>query len=93
MLSDDERRLLELIAQAKEPVAPSTFFHTIHPPTFDASAPEDHPDREPWTERQIGLYGAMLRLHDHGLIRIVVPADGANPDLMEITPQGVDALG
>lgn len=92
MLSTDERRLLELIAQSKEPVAPSDFFHTIHPPTFDSSAPEDDPDREAWSERQIGLYGAMLRLHDLGLIRIAVPADGANPDLMETTEQGRDVL-
>jgi hypothetical protein len=93
MLSDDERRLLELISQSKEPVAPSRFFHTIHPPTFPSSAPEDDPEREAWTERQIGLYGAMLRLHDLGLIRIVAPADGANPDLMEATLEGQAALG
>jgi hypothetical protein len=93
MLSDDERRLLELISQSKEPVAPSSFFHTIHPPTFPPSAPEDDPEREAWSELQIGLYGAMLRLHDLNLIRIVVPADGANPDLMEVTTQGVAALG
>jgi hypothetical protein len=93
MLSNDERRLLELIAQAKEPVAPSSFFHTIHPPAFDRSAPDDDPEREAWAELQIGLYGAMLRLHDLGFIRIVVPADGANPDLMEVTKQGLGALG
>lgn len=93
MLSNDERRLLELISQAKQPVAPSDFFHTIHPPTFDASAPEDDPGREAWTELQLGLYGAMLRLHDLNLIRVVVPADGANPDLMEATAQGIAALG
>jgi hypothetical protein len=93
MLSTDERRLLELISQSKEPVAPSNFFHTIHPPTFDQSAPGDDPDREAWMELQLGLYGAMLRLHDLNLIRIVVPADGANSDLMEATTQGVGALG
>ncbi|MFM9780437.1 hypothetical protein [Streptomyces scabiei] len=85
MLSTDEHRLLELIAQAKEPVAPSSFFHTIHPATFDSNAPDDDPARKEWAERQIGLYGALLRLHDLNLIRIVVPADGANPDLMEVT--------
>jgi hypothetical protein len=93
MLSNDERRLLELIAHSKEPVAPSSFFHTIHPPTFDASVPEDDPAREAWTELQLGLYGAMLRLHDLNLIRIVVPADGSHPDLMEATEQGMGALG
>lgn len=92
MLSTDERRLLKLIAQSKEPVAPSSFFHTIHPPTFDYSASEDDPAREEWSERQVGLYGAMLRLHDLGLIRVVVPADGANPDLMEATEEGLAAL-
>lgn len=93
MLSDDERRLLELVAQAKEPVAPSSFFHTIHPPTFPSSAPDEDPKREAWAEQQIGLYGAMLRLYDLNLIRVVVPADGANPDLMEVTTQGLGALG
>lgn len=93
MLSDDERRLLELVAASKEPVAPSSFFHTIHPPTFPSSAPEDDPEREAWSERQIGLYGGMLRLHDLNLIRIVVPADGSHPDLMEATLEGRAALG
>lgn len=93
MLSNDERRLLELISQSKEPVAPSSFFHTIHPPTFPDSAPEDDPRRGEWTELQLGLYGALLRLHDLNLIRVVVPADGAHPDLVEVTTQGVGALG
>jgi hypothetical protein len=93
MLSTDERRLLELIAQSKDPVAPSDFFHTIHPPTFPTSAPDDDPDREEWTNLQLGLYGAMLHLHELNLIRVVVPADGANPDLMEATTQGIGALG
>lgn len=93
MLSNDERRLLEMISESKEPVAPSSFFHTIHPPTFPDTAPEDDSRREEWTEKQIGLYGAMLRLHDLNLIRIAVPADGENPDLMEVTTQGVGALG
>jgi len=92
-LSADERQLLQLVAKAEKPVAPSTFFHTIHPPTFTQDAPEDDPRREPWTELQLGLYGALLHLHDLGLIRVVVPADGANPDLMEATREGVDALG
>lgn len=92
MLSTDERHLLELISQSKEPVAPSSFFHTIHPPTFRTSAPGDDPDREAWGQLQIGLYGAMLRLYDLGLIRIVVPADGSHPDLMEVTTQGVGVL-
>ena len=93
MLSNDERRLLEMISESKEPVAASSFFHTIHPPTFPDSAPEDDPRREEWAEKQIGLYGAMLRLHDLNLIRVAVPADGENPDLMEVTTQGVGALG
>lgn len=93
MLSNDERRLLDLVSQSQEPVAPSSFFHTIHPPAFPSSAPEDDPAREAWSERQIGLYGALLRLHDLGLIRVVVPADGANPDLMEATLEGRAALG
>lgn len=92
MLSTDERRLLELVSQSKEPVAPSSFFHTIHPPNFPTSAAEDDPRREEWGERQLGLYGALIRLHDQGLVRIVVPADGSHPDLMEATSKGRDAL-
>lgn len=93
MLSSNERRLLELISQSKEPVAPSDFFHTIHPPNFPRNAADDDPDREAWTELQLDLYRAMLRLHDLNLIRIVVLADGENPDLVEVTTQGVGALG
>lgn len=93
MLSNDERHLLELIAQAGEPVAPSSFFHTIHPPAFDRNVPDDDPQREAWAELQIGLYSSYIRLHNLGLIRITVPADGENPDLVQVTPEGQAAIG
>ncbi|MFB7592341.1 hypothetical protein [Streptomyces sp. NPDC056169] len=87
-LNADARELLGLIAGSPEPVAPSTYFHTIHPPNFDASAAEDDPRREVWVEKQIGLYGEMLKLHEGGLIRIVHPSNGERGDLMEVTEAG-----
>lgn len=92
-LSSDEREILRRVAASKVPVQPSDYFHEIHPPDFLRSAPEDDPKREAWTEKQIGLYGAMLRLHDLNLIRIVDPANGERGDLMEVSRDGIDALG
>ncbi|MYU47962.1 hypothetical protein GTV15_12825 [Streptomyces sp. SID7803] len=45
-----------------------------------------------WQEKQFGLYKAMIDLHDGGLIRIVHPANGERPDLMEATEAGHAAL-
>ncbi|WP_254407410.1 class I SAM-dependent DNA methyltransferase [Streptomyces sp. GMY02] len=91
-LIGDERELLRLIAQSPEPVAASTFFDAINPPDFERSAAEEDPRRVAWQEKQFGLYQAVLDLHDGGLIRIVHPANGARPDLMEATEAGYDAL-
>lgn len=91
-LSADARSILEHVAQATEPVAMSSFFHTIHPPTFDRNAPEDDPEREEWRERQFGLYGASIELHDAGLVEIVHPANGERPDLVTVTAAGRAAL-
>ncbi|MEU2027129.1 hypothetical protein ABZ565_34135 [Streptomyces sp. NPDC016469] len=41
-----------------------------------------------WQEKRFGLYKAMIDLHDGGLIRIVHPANGERPDLMEATETG-----
>ncbi|MFE1451972.1 hypothetical protein [Streptomyces olivaceoviridis] len=91
-LSADARSILQHVAQAPEPVAMSDFFHTIHPPTFDRSAPKDDPAREAWTERQLGLYGASIELHDAGFVEIVHPANGERPDLVSATDAGRAAL-
>ncbi|MEU7295155.1 hypothetical protein AB0A76_18350 [Streptomyces exfoliatus] len=91
-LNADARELLRLIAGSPEPVVASSFFHTIHPPNFDAAAAENDPRRETWTERQIALYGEMLKLHEKGMLRIVHPANGEHPDLVEATDAGHAAL-
>jgi len=91
-LSADERRLLELIAQAPEPVAMSSFFHDLYPPTFPSSAPADDPDREAWSEKQMGLYRASLNLWQGGLVEVVHPANGERPDLVTVTDVGRTAL-
>lgn len=91
-LNADERRLLELIAQASEPVAASDFFHEIHPPTFDPGAPDDDPAREAWNEQQIGLFRASVTLWQGGLVRVVHPANGERPDLASVTDAGRAAL-
>lgn len=91
-LTPDERKLLELIAQAPEPVAMSSFFHDIHPPNFPASAPEDDPKREAWYKQQIELYGASSKLYEVGLVEIVHPANGDRPDLVQATSKGWDCL-
>ncbi|MFD7732169.1 hypothetical protein ACFV6F_17490 [Kitasatospora phosalacinea] len=87
-LNPDAHELLRLIAESPEPVAASSFFHTIHPPNFPQSAPEDDPIREAWLEKQIGLYGEVLKLHEEALLRIVHPANGERPDLVEATDAG-----
>ncbi|MFI8769488.1 hypothetical protein ACIGN6_31915 [Streptomyces sp. NPDC053792] len=87
-LNADARELLRLIAESPQPVVASSFFHTIHPPNFGRSVAEDDPRREAWTEKQIGLYGEMLKLHEEALIRIVHPSDGERPDLVEVTNAG-----
>lgn len=85
-LSSDERELLRLVEQSANPVAMSDFFQAIHPPTL--SGLDDQPDREARTERQLALYGASISLHNKGLVRIVSPANGERPDLVEATAEG-----
>lgn len=91
-LNADARELLRLIAESPEPVVASSFFHTIHPPNFPKNVSEDDPAREAWVEKQIGLYGEMLALHEAGLLRIVHPSNGERPDLVEATAAGHAAL-
>ncbi|WP_093803988.1 hypothetical protein [Streptomyces sp. Wb2n-11] len=91
-MSPDERELLRLIAEADKPVAMSDFFHTIHPPNFNSSVPEDDPDRLAWTERQLGLYGASIALWEGELVHVVQPANGHTSDLVQVTDAGRAAL-
>ncbi|WP_328380609.1 hypothetical protein OHB13_38010 (plasmid) [Streptomyces sp. NBC_00440] len=91
-LNQEECELLRLISLAAEPVAMSDFFHGIHPPNFPRSAADDDPDREAWVELQLGLYRASISLWKADLVRIVQPANGERPDLVEITDTGRTAL-
>ncbi|MBB0247149.1 hypothetical protein FNQ90_24235 [Streptomyces alkaliphilus] len=91
-LNADEYELLRLIAQSPEPVAASDFFQTIHPANFERSAAEEDPRRVAWQKKQLGLYKAVIDLHDGNLIRIVHPANGERPDLVEATEAGHAAL-
>lgn len=89
-LSNDERELLRLVDESTAPVAMSDLFHTIHPPA--PGLDEHHPDHEAWAELQLGLYGASINLHANGFVRIVSPANGERPDLVESTDAGRAAL-
>ncbi|MFF2641708.1 hypothetical protein ACFVUB_17865 [Streptomyces niveus] len=92
MLNPDERRLLELVAQTREPVAMSDYFHEIHPPNFSRDAAEDDPARVTWTELQMSLYRASLKLWESGLVQVVHPANGERPDLVSVTDAGHSEL-
>lgn len=68
----------------------SDFFSTINPPAPGPT--EDHPDHPAWIERQIALYGVSVALREEGLLSVVEPADGENPDLVKATGAGLAAL-
>ncbi|MEU6925552.1 hypothetical protein [Streptomyces sp. NPDC046631] len=87
-LNQDERELLRLIAATGKPVAMSDFFHAMYPPNFDRNVPADDPDREAWVELQMGLYRASVTLWQSDLVRVVHPANGERPDLVELTEAG-----
>ncbi|MEU9120126.1 hypothetical protein AB0C96_09730 [Streptomyces sp. NPDC048506] len=80
-----------MVEQSTNPLAMSDFFQAIHPPTH-GGLDSDHPDREAWAERQLALYGASITLRNKGLVRVVSPANGARPDLVEATAGGRAAL-
>ncbi|WP_372412247.1 hypothetical protein [Streptomyces luteireticuli] len=92
-LSDDEHALLLRVSKAERPVAMSDFIHDIHPPDFPVEAAEDDHRREAWVHKQFGLYRAVVRLHELGLVRVVHPANGERPDLVEATQEGRTTLG
>ncbi|MET9483280.1 hypothetical protein [Streptomyces sp. NPDC006638] len=70
----------------------SDFVHSIHPPNFPVTAPEEDPDRLAWTGLQMGLYRASITLWENDLVQVVHPANGERPDLVEVTDSGRAAL-
>ncbi|MFF3547082.1 hypothetical protein ACFYXD_35255 [Streptomyces platensis] len=92
-LSREEYELLRLISQAPEPVAMSSLFDDVNSnPKPDIHAPEDDLVRVAWMEGQLALYGASLGIWEKGLVRVVHPANGERPDLVEATDAGRAAL-
>ncbi|MFI5867229.1 hypothetical protein [Streptomyces sp. NPDC051546] len=92
-LSVHERGLLHAVAQAPVPAAMSTFFPALSralPP--EVHAPEDDPVRLAWTEEQMALYGASVALWQKNLVRVIHPANGEWPDLVQVTDEGRTAL-
>lgn len=89
-LSNDERDLLKLVAQAGRPVWMSDYFPVLNP--AEPGMDENHPGHEAWTERQMAWYGVSISLWKWGLVRVVVPADGSRGDLVEPTDEGRVAL-
>ncbi|MYU17537.1 hypothetical protein GTZ78_44340 [Streptomyces sp. SID8361] len=89
-MSNDERDLLKLVAQAGRPVWMSDYFPVLNP--AEPGMDENHPGHEAWTERQMDWYGVSISLRKRGLVRVVVPADGSRGDLVEPTDEGRVAL-
>lgn len=92
-LSVHERGLLHAVAQASAPAAMSAFFPALTravPP--EVHAPEDDPVRLAWYEEQFTLYRASVSLWKKNLVRVVHPANGERPDLVEATDEGRAAL-
>ncbi|AUA17166.1 hypothetical protein GTZ89_18130 [Streptomyces sp. SID8382] len=89
-LSNDERDLLKLVAQAGRPVWMSDYFPVLNP--AEPGMDENHPGHEAWTERQMAWYGVSISLRKRDLVRVVVPADGSRGDLVEPTDEGRVAL-
>ncbi|MFJ8377229.1 hypothetical protein ACIQ9I_37475 [Streptomyces sp. NPDC094461] len=90
VLSNDERELLKLVAQAGRPVWMSEYFPVLNP--AEPGMDENHPGYEAWTERQMAWYGISISLWKRGLVRVVAPADGSRGDLVEPTGEGRAAL-
>ncbi|MCY0922844.1 MULTISPECIES: hypothetical protein [unclassified Streptomyces] len=92
-LNTHERGLLHAVSQAPAPTAMSTFFPALNqavPP--EVHAPEDDPVRVAWADEQFALYGASVSLWQKNLVRVVHPANGERPDLVEATDEGRTAL-
>jgi hypothetical protein len=89
-LSEDERRLLERIAQSPAPSAMSDYFVLLN--SVDPDAVEGNPSRDAWVERQITWYGVSVQLAEKNLVHVAVPANGTYPDLVCVTDAGLSAL-
>ncbi|MFE1767223.1 hypothetical protein ACFW81_23770 [Streptomyces angustmyceticus] len=93
-LSREERELLRLISQAPEPVAMSSLFDEIETkPQPEIDSPDDDPVRVAWYEEKLGLHWASVGLWEKELVRVVHPANGERPDLVEATDAGRALLG
>ncbi|MFI7016858.1 hypothetical protein [Streptomyces sp. NPDC050164] len=89
-MRNDERDLLQLIAQSPKPVAMSDYFPVLNP--AEPGMDENHPGHEAWAERQMAWYGVSAELWKKGLVHVVTSADGSHPDLVEPTDAGRAAL-
>lgn len=90
LLSEEERLLLERIAQSPAPLAMSDYFVLLNP--AGPEVVEGHPAHDTWMERQIDWYGVSVELARRALVYVAVPADGTHPDLVGITDAGHAAL-
>ncbi|MFB8401301.1 hypothetical protein [Streptomyces sp. NPDC055912] len=92
-LTVHERGLLRAVSQAPAPTAMSTFFPALTQAVLpEVHAPEDDPVRVAWADEQGALYGASVSLWRKNLVRVVHPANGERPDLVEATDEGRTAL-
>lgn len=91
-LSTEAKDILGRVSQTDQPVAMSSFFHAIHPPSFDRNVSEDDPARVEWMKLQLRLYRASVDLYEKGMVRVVHPANGERPDLVIVTDAGRAAL-
>jgi hypothetical protein len=69
----------------------SDFFPVINPAPPGMN--EEHPGQEAWLNRQLRMYETSVRLYQKNLVCVVHPADGSRPDLVEVTDDGLTALG
>ena len=85
-VTEDERRLLDIIVARTEPAERFSLCVEINPPP----EPRDGRTRaaKEWQVRQLELIKALVALENRGLVRTAVPADGADPDLLVITEEG-----
>jgi hypothetical protein len=77
-LSNDERDLLQLMAQSPKPVAVSDYSPVLNP--AESGMDENHPGHETWAERQMAWYGDSAELWKKDLVHVVTPSDGSHPD-------------
>lgn len=80
-LSEDERVLLGYIHAAGRPVAVHSFFRRMNAESGERSL-----------ERQLELADVYVNLWERCLIRVVVSANGVEPDQMVPTEAGVASL-